>query len=173
MCEIFLEQPTIAHKQAVLDFLAECKHFESVLNGTGSLEKAESYEAWLQKIKLYSNKDTVPPDRVPATQFFAIRKSDNKIVGMLNLRHYLNDALAVDGGHIGDMVRPTERNKGYATQQIKLAIEECKKLGINKILITCLKDNIASKRTIEKNNGVFENEVKTDKGVVLRYWIDC
>lgn len=76
------------------------------------------------------------------------------------------------GGHIGDGIRPSERNKGLGTQMIALALQECQKLGIKKVLMCCDKENIASARTIIKNGGILENEV-LDNGVwIQRYWIE-
>ena len=91
---------------------------------------------------------------------------------MINVRHYLNDFLLLRGGHIGDCVRLCERNKGYATSQISLALDYCKTLGIDRVLITCSEENIASRRTIEKNGGVLENVVEHDGVKNLRFWID-
>ena len=76
------------------------------------------------------------------------------------------------GGHIGDCIRPTEQCKGYATEQIGLAIKKCKDLGIDRVLITCNKKNIASAKTIMKNYGVLENEVIDDGEYFQRYWVE-
>ncbi len=54
---------------------------------------------------------------------------------------------------------------------ISLALDECRKLGIYDVLMCCHKRNIDSARTIEKNDGILENEVLDDKVPVLRYWI--
>ena len=83
----------------------------------------------------------------------------------------LNDALLKNGGHIGDGVRPSERRKGVATKMIALALEECKKLGIDKVLMVCDKDNIGSAKSIIKNGGVLENEIAEDGVIEQRYWI--
>ena len=93
------------------------------------------------------------------------------MVGAVNIRHRLNDRLLLDGGHIGDGVRPSERGRGVATAMIGLALEECRRLGIRRVLMVCDKDNIASARSIIKNGGVLENEVVVDGETVQRYWI--
>ena len=93
------------------------------------------------------------------------------MVGAVNIRHYLNEALLLNGGHIGDGVRPSERRKGIATAMIALALQECKKLGIEKVLMVCDKENIASAKSILKNGGVLENEIVIDGTVEQRYWI--
>ena len=94
------------------------------------------------------------------------------MVGAINIRHYLNDHLLKYGGHIGDGIRPSERRKGYATKMIALGLAECKKLGIDRVLLVCDKDNIGSKRSIIKNGGILENELLEDGKIVERYWID-
>lgn len=90
----------------------------------------------------------------------------------MNIRHYLNDKLFETGGHIGDGIRPSERRKGYATAMIGLALEECRKLGIDRVLICCDKDNIGSVKSIQRNGGVLENEVEENGNIVQRYWIE-
>lgn len=108
---------------------------------------------------------------VPDLTFFCLDTDRNIFVGAVNIRLYLNDKLLINGGHIGDGIRPSERGKGYGTQMISLALEECDKLGIKEVLMCCNKENIASARTIIKNGGILENEVKDDGEVVQRYWI--
>ena len=95
----------------------------------------------------------------------------NIFVGAVNIRHYLNESLYKSGGHIGDGIRPSERKKGYATAMIGLALEKCKELGINKVLMTCDKTNIGSAKSIINNGGVLESEFEEDGVVEQRYWI--
>ncbi len=108
---------------------------------------------------------------VPDSTFFCLDEERNIMVGAVNIRHYLNEALLLNGGHIGDGVRPSERRKGIATKMIALALEECKKLGIEKVLMVCNKNNIGSAKSIINNGGVLENEVVVDGAVEQRYWI--
>ena len=108
---------------------------------------------------------------VPDTTFFCLDKDRNIFVGAVNIRHYLNDALLKTGGHIGDGIRPSERRKGYATAMIALALDECKKLGINKVLMCCNKENIGSAKSIINNGGILENEVEEEGHIEQRYWI--
>ena len=110
-------------------------------------------------------------DRVPDSVFFLLDEDRDRLLGAVNIRHYLNDALLKEGGYIGDGIRPGERRKGYATEMIRLALIECKKLGIDKVLMTCSKDNIGSARSIVKNGGVLEIEfVNSDGDIEQRYW---
>ena len=111
--------------------------------------------------------------RVPDSVFFCLDVDRNIFVGAVNIRHYLNDSLLFTGGHIGDGIRPGERRKGFATAMIALALEECRKLGIPRVLMTCDKDNVASAKSILRNGGVLENEVINEEGVLeQRYWIN-
>ncbi len=109
---------------------------------------------------------------VPDSTFFCLDEERNIVVGAVNIGHYLNEALLLNGGHIGDGVRPSERRKGIATKMISLTLDECRKLGINKVLMVCDKGNIGSAKSIENNGGILENEVVVDGVVEQRYWID-
>lgn len=109
---------------------------------------------------------------VPDSTFFCLDEDRNIVVGAVNIRHYLNEALLLNGGHIGDGVRPSERRKGIATKMIGLALEECKKLGIQKVLMVCDKENIGSAKSIIKNGGILENEIEVDGVIEQRYWIE-
>ena len=109
---------------------------------------------------------------VPDSTFFCLDEDRDIFVGAVNIRHYLNESLLLNGGHIGDGVRPSERRKGIATKMIALALEECRKLGIRRVLMVCDKENIGSAKSILRNGGVLENEVVVDGVVEQRYWIE-
>lgn len=109
---------------------------------------------------------------VPASTFFCFDDERNIMVGAVNIRHYLNDYLLKYGGHIGDGIRPSERRKGYATKMIALALDECRKLGLQRVLMVCDRDNVGSAKSIINNGGVLENEVEKDGVVEQRYWIE-
>ena len=110
--------------------------------------------------------------RVPDSVFFLLDNDRDRLLGAVNIRHYLSDALLKEGGHIGDGIRPSERRRGYGTEIVRLALIECLKLGITRVLMTCDKDNVASAKTIIKNGGVLENEfVNSEGNVEQRYWI--
>ena len=126
------------------------------------------FDYYLEHLELKVATEGLVPDSV----FFLLDESRDRLLGAINIRHYLNDSLLKEGGHIGDGIRPSERRKGYATEMIRLALIECKKLGIDKVLMTCDKENIASAKSIIKNGGILENEfVNSDGKVEQRYWI--
>lgn len=91
-----------------------------------------------------------------------------QVIGFLAIRHSLNDFLLELGGHIGYSVRPAARGRGHATRALALALDRAAELGIDRALVTCDFDNEPSRRTIERNGGVYEDR-RADK---LRYWID-
>jgi len=127
------------------------------------------FDYYLDNLEIKEPKDGKVPDSV----FFLLDVERNILLGAVNIRHYLNDYLFRFGGHIGDGIRPSERGKGYATEMIRLSLIECKKLGIDKVLMVCDKSNIASAKTIIKNGGIFEKEFVDEDGEInQRYWID-
>jgi predicted acetyltransferase len=155
-----------AYRQA---FLQTSNH----IDGGGSMEDFDCFEDWQEKLRAYNSEETVPEGKVPATQFLSVNE-ENRVVGMLDLRHRLNEFLMQRGGHIGYSVHPDFRRQGIATRQLALGLEEAKKRGLTRVLITCDQDNIGSARTIQKNGGVLENEVfdPYDKTLVQRYWVE-
>ncbi len=126
------------------------------------------FEYYCNNLEVKDTSDGLVPD----STFFCLDEDRNIIVGAVNIRHYLNEALLLNGGHIGDGVRPSERRKGIATRMISLALDECSKLGIEKVLMVCDKENIGSAKSIINNGGVLENEVIVDGVVEQRYWIE-
>ena len=113
------------------------------------------------------------PDVVPETFLFAF--VGPRIVGRVAIRHALNDFLEQFGGHIGYVLVPEFRRRGYATSILRLSIQFARhRLGIRRILVTCRDNNVASIRTIEKNGGVLDDIVTPPDGIRMRrYWIDA
>ena len=171
MSRLYLKFPNIEDKENVLDFKKEFISRDQKMAGVGGLDRYDNYEEWLDKTIKAQYKENCGEGKVPATLYLAYRKEDKKLVGMLQIRHELNDYLLQYAGHIGDCIRPSEQGKGYATEQIALALDKCKEMGIDKVLITCNKSNVASARTIQKNNGILENEVEDNGEIKQRYWI--
>ncbi len=128
----------------------------------------KDFDYYLDNLEYKEAKDVFVPD----STFFCLDEERNILMGAVNIRHYLNDYLLMYGGHIGDGIRPSERRKGYGTAMIALALEECKKLGIEKALMVCDKTNIGSAKTFLNNGGVLENEVIEEGKLKQRYWID-
>ena len=148
---------------------------ENQFAGCLSLDTCSSAEEWIEMCRLRNSENTCRQTGadVPSHTYFAIRKSDNKLVGVIDLRHHINHPiLGTWGGHCGFTVRPSERGNGYAKEMLRLNIQNAKKLGIPKILITCHSDNLASEKTIIANGGVFEKTMVVDGTEIKRYWIN-
>jgi len=143
------------------------------MDGTGSLRRFKNPEEYIKTCEEYEDPKTVLSHLVPATQFLFIRKSDNRLVGMIQVRHRLNDYLEKYAGHIGYSVRPSERQKGYAKKMLNSALPFCAKIGISNVLITCKYGNIGSEKTILANGGVYESTIREpDENIDLkRFWI--
>ena len=128
----------------------------------------KDFEYYMDNLEVKEGTENLVPD----STFFCLDEDRDIFVGAVNIRHYLNEALLRDGGHIGDGVRPSERRKGIATKMIGLALDECRKLGIDRVLMVCDKDNIGSAKSIINNGGVLENEITVEGVVEQRYWIE-
>jgi len=130
------------------------------------LRDADAFAAWVTLLRDNERGESLPDGFVASTsRWMAV---DGRLVGFVSIRHVLNDFLREIGGHIGYAVRPSERRKGYATAATALALTECRRLGIDRVLITCDDTNVASATVIERNGGVLE-DIRNDK---RRYWVD-
>lgn len=108
---------------------------------------------------------------VPSTLYFLVDENE-RILGAIHLRHELNDRLLLNGGHIGYGVRPSERNKGYASLMLNLLLAKIQNEGFTKVLVTCDDDNIGSSKTIEKNKGILQEKVEFEGVLTRKYWIN-
>ena len=172
MDKIILVKPDLSYADEIIKYKEESLAESPIINGSAGLDRLSPIEDWLEELNKRSCEDTVPKGLVPSSTYLAVREKDNYIVGMIDIRHYLNEYLTQAGGHIGYGVRKTERNKGYAKQMLKLALEKCKELKIKKVLITCDEDNIASEKVILSANAKLEDIRNVDGENKKRFWID-
>ncbi len=173
MEELDLIRPTSEYASQIAEYRQEFLDAGDSMDGCGPLRRLEDPVEYLKTSKEYEDPATVPPHLVPATQFFLVRKSDNKLLGMLQVRHRFNDYLEKYAGHIGYSVRPSERRKGYAKEMLRMALPYCREIGLEKVLITCIDGNIGSEKTILANGGVYESTVHepNDNVDLKRFWI--
>lgn len=163
--------PTPDYAEQVMSYKKEFLDHDEEMAGVGSLRRCETFEDWLRSCTDNLTEETVGPRLVPATLFLAVDEND-RLVGMIDVRHRLNEHLVQFGGNIGYSVHPDFRRRGYASEMLALALKEAKKLGLEKAFVTCDSKNIASARTIQKNGGVLENEVPDEGRITKRYWIE-
>ncbi|MBD8069722.1 GNAT family N-acetyltransferase [Bacillus sp. PS06] len=166
-----LVKPSLIYKEQIMAYRKAFFYSGEHLYGGSSLQNFEEFEEWLEKVKDQEIGENLPPNRVPATQFLSI--DNGELIGLVNIRHQLTPKLMMESGHIGYSVHPDLRRMGYATKQLHFSLIEAKKFGMEKVLITCDKTNIASAKTIQKVGGILENEVLSSdtNEVVQRYWI--
>ena len=172
MEKIILVKPDLSYADEIIKYKEESLKESPLINGSAGLNRFSSIEDWLEELNKRSCEDTVPKGLVPSSTYLGVREKDNYIVGMIDIRHYLNEYLTQVGGNIGYSVRKSERNKGYAKQMLKLALEKCKELKIKKVLITCNEDNIASEKVILSANAKFEDIRNVDGENKKRFWIE-
>jgi predicted acetyltransferase len=131
-----------------------------------------SFQRYLEVLAEQERGENLPANHVPSTFLFAFAGST--IVGRVSIRHSLTPYLERFGGHIGYVVVPEYRRRGYATAMLRQSLQIARqKLGLTRVLVTCDDDNVGSIRTIEKNGGVLESTVVDPDGDKLkrRYWI--
>ncbi|SHH89369.1 GNAT family N-acetyltransferase [Clostridium grantii] len=165
-----LVRPTVKIEKLHKDFIKEWEDNKEEITPYAARLLDMNYEEWLDYTYKIENKDTCPSQWVSAHTYFLVL-DNKKIIGAVNIRHSLNDYLFNFGGHIGYGICPSERKKGYASKMLAMSLPIAKELGIDKVLIVCDKDNLASAKTIIKNGGVLENEVLEDGELIQRYWI--
>lgn len=176
MSKFYLEKPSLKRKEQAIEYIKEHIEYKSDIKGTSALEKyCDNYEGWLELLEQISNPETCPKKYVPGNEYFLIKEDEDKIIGMINIRHSLNEYLLNYGGHIGYGTRPTERRKGYNKISLYLGLLKSKDLGLDKVLITATDENPGSYKTILALGGILENKIPDDEdeNILLgRYWID-
>ena len=148
-----LEVPSEAREVDAMEFLAEFIKANTVIHGSGGFDLyAGDYAGWLKRVREDRTRE-FSEKRVPAETYFLIRESDDKIVGVISIRKVLNKALWNFGGNIGFSIRPSERRKGYNKINLFLGLCVCKNRGIEAVLISSEKRNIASAKSIKALGG--------------------
>jgi predicted acetyltransferase len=140
------------------------------LHPQDDVDTAGGFAAWVASLRAQADVSVpVPPGRVHATYWWVVE--GETYLGAISLRHELNDFLLRAGGNIGYGIRPSARRRGLATWALQAVLPEARDLGLDKVLVTCIDDNLASARTIEKCGGVLEDVRDTELGRTRRYWI--
>ena len=172
---IKLVRPTKEHEEALQEYKQEhYNHGEKEIHACARLDKMDNFDDWLKQVENNSKKETASKNWTVSSTFLGIRELDNKIVGMIDIRHELNsDFLRNYAGNIGYGVRPTERKKGYATQMLDNALRYCKnEIGLDKVMINCYKNNEPSRKTIINAGGILDRECEREGKTIQFYFIN-
>lgn len=177
--KFYLENPSMKRKKDVIEYMNEHVKYNSAINGTGSFDhvlEGETYEECMDRYyKIQDNEYAKSIDRCPGKTYFLIRKNDNKLIGMINIRHHLTPKMLVHGGHIGYGIRPTERRKGYNKINLYLGLlKALEEFNLDKVMLDCDVKNLGSDKTIQALGGVLERTDIDDYDGVLTnvYWIN-
>lgn len=166
----YLQKPTIADETAFLACVKEWVDLKEAMVPHSSMVTQPTYIEYLQHLATMEDIQLLPPSRVPAT-LWMFCSDEEGIIGMVSIRHFLNDTLRLIGGHIGYGIRPSKRGKGYAKTMLELALLKAKEYGINEVMITCDESNERSRKTILSCGGVYRQTVSVDQQVIEQYWV--
>ena len=167
--------PSEKYKESFLEALAEQKGGDHITHSNRlEGEKYEKFENDFEGFLAYQKDEregrNLPEGWVQQTVYWLV--DGDKFIGRVSIRHILNQHLLTMGGHIGYSIRPSERHKGYGTLALKLALPKAREIGIEKALLTCNTDNIGSRKIIEKNGGILEDQRVGSDGIIkLRFWV--
>lgn len=171
MLEILLTEPSLPQQDDAIKFRAECLALDGTIQGGCDLHRFPTYADWLAQLRLFTNETTVPQGLVPSDTYFAVEKHAETIVGIINIRHRLNENLTARGGNIGYSIRPSWRGRGLAPMMLSLGLQKCTTLELEKVLLVCDQTNLPSAKTILRCGGVEEFTDLSVKEGIRRFWI--
>jgi len=169
--QLSLVKPSVEHYEEYLSFYEEWKNSNEPIVPWVVEKEPYDFTQYLHFLESEKDENNLPADYVPHSTYWLV-KEDGRVVGAVNIRHRLNERLLNVGGHIGYGIRPSERQKGYATAILAKSLEKTRELGLDKVLVVCDHWNTPSEKTIRNNGGVLESELTEEDGnVVRRFWI--
>ncbi|MGI8435224.1 MAG: GNAT family N-acetyltransferase [Nocardioidaceae bacterium] len=151
---------------AGLGVLAAVGVFPGEMFTAQQLRDQETFAAYTARLHEVSLPETPLPEGIVSSTALWWAE-ENTYLGRVSVRHCLTKWLEDFGGHIGYAVRPSARRRGHATAMLAASLPVAAELGISSALVTCDADNLASRRVIEANGGVLEDQ----RGEKLRYWL--
>lgn len=169
--QIKLVEPTIDLRTEFLDLLEDHQQAGEVYFNPDLPRK--DFAAYIRKLAKMSAVVDLQPGFVPMTTYWMVRL-DRTILGASTLRHHLTPSLENHGGHIGYIIRPSQRRQGFGGLLLALTLEKAQALGIKRVRITCDTDNIGSARIIEKNGGVYSGQMIYERSgnQISQYWVE-
>ena len=175
MEKFYLERPSFERKDEIIEYINEFVEYNSEINGTGGLDKiieGYTFEQALERCLSMEDENYAKKiNRCQSKTFLLIRENDNRIVGTINVRWNLTEAMKRFGGNIGYGIRPTERRKGYNKINLYLGMQEAQKLGLDRVMLDCDVNNLGSDRTLKALGGVLERtEVDPEDNILTNVY---
>lgn len=171
--ELYLVKPDLVYYERYNDMMEEWCADGSRIAPWFLDPPLDSIEKFEELVRLLDGAEhgKVPPQFASATSYFVVNE-EGRLIGAASLRHYLTVQGLNTWGHIGYGVRPSERRKGYGSRMLKMMLEKAREKGIREVLVGVYETNIASRATIEKCGGVYENTVslENEEAPIRRYW---
>lgn len=171
MNELILRFPTLEDKDKFIKYYSEYLE-DNPSSDPLNYSKYKNYEDFLIGIGKEECLIRTTSKSIPTSSYLLME--NNEIIGHIFIHHLIDLKVLKDyEGHIGYGIRPNKRNKGYGTKMLSLALEKCKDLSLNEILISCKKENISSAKVIEKNNGILleETYIQEENSIFKKYKI--
>jgi len=158
---------TLKDKSAFENYMEEWDKPEEIVPTATNFTRYKDFEDMIQ---VFDYRESGGEWVKNTTLFYII---NGVIIGAANIRHSLTEDLLNTGGHIGYGVGKSYRGQGYATKILREALKFAQTIGIEKALVTCDEDNIASGKVIIKNGGIEDVPFMQSNGVKSRrFWID-
>ncbi len=171
---LILTLPSTDFADEMEDFRDEYRNWgEEEIFGSALLNSFDDIAEWFAFVDTLGSRKTAPSYYMPSTPFVAFRMSDGMPIGMIEVKHELNDYLSKHGGHISYSVRPSERRRGFGKRMLAMVLPYAKILGHSKVLVVCHTDNEPSRRTILADGGVYEQTYFSELDNIYNenYWI--
>ena len=171
-CDLRLVSASLSPPPQLRELLVELGDGESGFMGTPFGRGEMTLDEYLQSCCDGSDPAKIKPQSVPQTVFWLLDESGTAI-GMVRVRHCLNENLLRSGGHIAYFIRASWRGKGYGKMALRLALKELRKIGEKRALITVDSQNIPSIRTVQACGGELEDIIeRASGGKTMRFWVD-
>ena len=159
--------PTNKDKEFLSKYVQE--HYdnnETSISASMGLTKTDFFE-WIKII----NNNAINGNEEFGKNFLYLCFDNNELIGLLSIRYDLSEDYRNKYGDIGYSVRPSKRNKGYATEMLKYGLSVCKQKGMKKAILGCYKNNVASANVIKNNGGIlFSENDNYKKGHISQYY---
>ena len=168
----YLAVPSEQYKDSFLESIAEF-HTEGRYEFLDTQLSEGDFQLYIQNLLSKTERNPDRPELVPESILWLI--DDDEYIGRVSIRHKLNERSLIIKGNFSYDIRPSKRMRGYGTLILKLAIVKARELGLDRALVACDVNNIGSRKCIESNGGVLENEIEVELAgeqvLARRYWI--